>query len=65
VRAKIAANDKTACTGDAVEMRTPGGEAAFVTAMVADSLVLRHSVTWYTSMLGKKNTLKVSDVLIL
>ena len=41
-------------------MRTRGGEAAFVSAVVADSLVLRHSVTWYSSMLGKKSTLKVS-----
>ena len=64
------------------EMITPGGELAFVTAMVQDSLVVKHQVRtrgagsptatvcgddtqclstqvrWYTSMVGKKVTLK-------
>lgn len=36
----------------------PGGEAAFVGAMVADSTVLRGRVHWYTAMLGRKASLK-------
>lgn len=44
--------------GTAAEMVCPGGELAFVRRMVEDSLVLRGRVHWYTSMVGKKSTLK-------
>ena len=37
---------------------TPGGEAAFIGAIVGDSLVLREQVRWYTAMLGKKQSLR-------
>jgi 23S rRNA (adenine1618-N6)-methyltransferase len=43
----------TACTGSASEMVTAGGETAFVQRLIAESLVLRSRVQWYSSMLGK------------
>ncbi|RDL30837.1 uncharacterized protein BP5553_10182 [Venustampulla echinocandica] len=47
----------TACTGSENEMVTPGGEVAFVSRMINQSLVLRERVQWYTSMLGKFSSL--------
>ncbi|KAL4858898.1 U6 small nuclear RNA (adenine-(43)-N(6))-methyltransferase [Chlorella vulgaris] len=51
-------NPSTAFGGTAAEMVYPGGELAFLTAMVQDSLKLRGAVHWYTSMVGKKGTLR-------
>eukprot|EP00899_Mesostigma_viride_P011471 jgi/Mesvir1/20324/Mv19914-RA.1 len=51
-------NPLTACGGTAQEMVTPGGEVAFIHRMIADSLVLRGQITWYTSMVGRKASLK-------
>lgn len=48
----------SACTGAAVEMVTPGGEVAFVTRMIKDSLVLKTKCQWYTSMLGKLSSVQ-------
>ena len=39
-------------------MVCPGGELAFVTQMVKDSITLQGRIHWYTSMVGKKATLK-------
>jgi len=53
----IERNPRTVCTGSLVEMVTRGGEVAFVGAIVADSLILRDKITWYTATLGKKSSL--------
>jgi 23S rRNA (adenine1618-N6)-methyltransferase len=45
--------------GTAEEMVVQGGELVFVRAMIADSKVLRGRIHWYSSMCGKKATLKV------
>lgn len=47
----------SACTGASVEMVCEGGEVAFVERMIAESLVLRGRVQWYTAMLGKQSSL--------
>jgi 23S rRNA (adenine1618-N6)-methyltransferase len=47
----------TACTGSENEMVTPGGEIAFVSRMIDESLILQDRVQWYTSMLGKFSSL--------
>jgi 23S rRNA (adenine1618-N6)-methyltransferase len=39
-------------------MVCPGGELAFVRRMAEESAALRGAVHWYTSMVGKKATLK-------
>lgn len=40
-------------------MVVQGGELAFIRAMIADSQQLRARVYWYSSMCGKKASLKV------
>ncbi|VDD91947.1 unnamed protein product [Enterobius vermicularis] len=41
------------------ELSVYGGEVAFVGRLIEDSLVLQKSVTFYTSMIGKKSSLSV------
>lgn len=38
-------------------MVIPGGEVAFVSRMIDESLVLKEQVQWYTSMLGKASSI--------
>lgn len=46
------------CTGSANEMICPGGDIGFVSRLLAESLELKHSVQWYTAMLGKMTSLQ-------
>ena len=38
-------------------MVVPGGEVAFVSRMIDESVVLKEQVQWYTSMLGKASSI--------
>jgi hypothetical protein len=46
------------------ELVCEGGEVAFVSQMAAESVALRNQIAWFTSMIGKKSTLKcIQDTL--
>lgn len=47
----------SACTGSANEMVTPGGEVAFVSRMIDESLSIQDECQWFTSMVGKLSSL--------
>ncbi|KAL7587184.1 hypothetical protein Lser_V15G40211 [Lactuca serriola] len=51
-------NPNTSCGGTLAEMVCPGGEQAFITRIIEDSVQLQQSFRWYTSMVGKKSNLK-------
>jgi 23S rRNA A1618 N6-methylase RlmF len=51
-------NPRTACGGTEVEMVCPGGEEAFVARIIEDSVQLKHTIHWFTTMVGRKVTLK-------
>ncbi|KAK8953708.1 hypothetical protein KSP40_PGU004079 [Platanthera guangdongensis] len=51
-------NPKTSCEGTPEEMVYPGGERAFITRIIEDSVGLRHSFRWFTTMVGRKANLK-------
>jgi 23S rRNA (adenine1618-N6)-methyltransferase len=53
-----AVNPRTVCTATESEMSTEGGEFAFVSHIIQDSLVLRERIRWYTSMIGRKVNVK-------
>lgn len=47
----------TACTGADFEMIIEGGEVAFISQLIDESLKLKSRVQWYTSMTGKLSSL--------
>jgi 23S rRNA (adenine1618-N6)-methyltransferase len=47
------------CTGSEVEMITEGGEVTYISQMVDESYNLGKRVQWYTSLLGKLDTLPI------
>jgi 23S rRNA (adenine1618-N6)-methyltransferase len=49
----------SACTGSKNEMVTDGGEIAFISRMIEESLILQDRVQWYTSMCGKFSSVEV------
>ena len=51
-------NPSTDFGGTEAEMCCEGGEDAFTRRIYADSLRLRERVHWYTTMCGKKDTMK-------
>ncbi|KAL6746428.1 hypothetical protein V8C86DRAFT_3149728, partial [Haematococcus lacustris] len=55
---EASSNPGTACGGTVEESCYPGGELAFVLRMLEDSVRLGSRVHWYSSMVGKKSTLK-------
>ncbi|KAL5710948.1 23S rRNA (adenine(1618)-N(6))-methyltransferase [Ranunculus cassubicifolius] len=52
-------NPKTSCGGTPEEMVCPGGERSFIMRIIDDSVSLKQSFRWYTSMIGRKANLKV------
>ncbi|XP_077246559.1 methyltransferase isoform X2 [Tasmannia lanceolata] len=57
--AEAGLNPKTSCGGTFEEMVCPGGEQAFITQIIEDSVKLKQSFRWYTTMVGRKANLKV------
>eukprot|EP00257_Ricinus_communis_P020945 XP_015580315.1 U6 small nuclear RNA (adenine-(43)-N(6))-methyltransferase [Ricinus communis] len=51
-------NPKTSCGGTPEEMVCPGGEKAFIARIIEDSVILKESFRWFTSMVGRKTNLK-------
>lgn len=49
----------TICTGGEVEMVTEGGEVAYVSRMVDESIELGEKIQWYTSQLGKAASMPI------
>ncbi|ORY00924.1 hypothetical protein K493DRAFT_278395 [Basidiobolus meristosporus CBS 931.73] len=50
---------RAVCTGSSNELITEGGEAQFISTMISESLELLDRVSWYTTMVGRKETLDV------
>lgn len=49
----------SACTGAPIEMVCEGGEVAFVSRVLEESLFLKERVQWYTAMFGMVTSLEI------
>ena len=49
----------SAVTGTVTEMVTPGGEVAFISQMISESLEHKTRVSWYTTMIGNLTSVGV------
>ncbi|KAK1559183.1 hypothetical protein Q3G72_011578 [Acer saccharum] len=52
-------NPKISCSGTPMEMVCPGGEKAFIPRIIEDSVALKQTFRWFTSMVGQKLNLKI------
>ncbi|XP_011088578.1 methyltransferase-like protein 16 homolog isoform X1 [Sesamum indicum] len=52
-------NPKTSCGGTSEEMVCSGGEHAFIARIIEDSVKLKDTFRWYTSMVGRKLNLNI------
>ncbi|KDD72858.1 DUF890 hypothetical protein, partial [Helicosporidium sp. ATCC 50920] len=59
--ADVGANPNTDYGGSSSETVYPGGEEAFVLAMVLDSQAVPEAAIWFTTMVGKKSTLVLAQ----
>ncbi|XP_624889.3 U6 small nuclear RNA (adenine-(43)-N(6))-methyltransferase [Apis mellifera] len=48
---------RNASTGNKVELRVQGGERAFITQMIKESIEIKEKIKIYTTMCGKRNNL--------
>ncbi|CAI5708430.1 unnamed protein product [Hyaloperonospora brassicae] len=51
-------NPESSCMGSPNEMVFPGGEVAFIGQMIVESKDLQNRVLWFTSMVGRKASLR-------
>ncbi|KAL0484163.1 Mettl16 [Acrasis kona] len=51
-------NPKTSRQATNSELQTTGGEVSFVCRMIDDSVSIGTNITWYSTMLGKKSSIK-------
>ncbi|XP_057769276.1 uncharacterized protein LOC130989331 [Salvia miltiorrhiza] len=52
-------NPKTSCGGTPEEMVCSGGEHTFITRIIEDSVMLKDTFRWYSSMVGRKLNLNI------
>ena len=55
---EVSPHPSRACSGSSNEMITKGGEVKFVSRIIENSLKLGTKLKWYTSMLGRKRSIK-------
>jgi 23S rRNA A1618 N6-methylase RlmF len=51
-------NPESSCMGSQNEMVCDGGEVAFVSQIIKDSALLQDRFHWFTSLVGKKQSLR-------